>query len=324
MSNRNAKWAGALPSLDLLRGFEAAARNLSFTRAGEDLSITQSAVSRQIQALEERLGVPLFRRRHRALLLTEEGQRLYRAVAEALERIRRAVEQVADAAGGRQVSVSTSVGFASLWLIPRLAGFRETCPGVDVRVSATNVMVNLERERVDLAIRYCPPDLVPRGAVKLFDEDVYPVCSPRLLRNSKRPLVAPTDLRRHVLIHYDDPGVGRWPFSWDAWLEAEGIADLEPAGVLRFTQYDQAIQAAVEGQGVALGRSPLVQNLVRAKKLVVPLARTSASARSHYVVESKNVAGRPEVQAFLQWLQAQAERDRRWERASRARKHAAR
>lgn len=308
MSHRNAKSRSALPSLDLLKGFEAAARNLSFTKAAEELFVTQSAVSRQIQALEEQLGVALFQRRHRALLLTEEGQVLYRAASEMLERLRRAVEQVSEAAGGKMLSVSTTEGFASLWLIPRLAEFRKTCPGVDVRISATNRIVSLERERIDLAIRYCAPGLALEGALKLFGEEVFPVCSPRLLKNRAKPLAAPADLKHHVLIDFEDPA-GRWPFSWRAWLEAEQMADLEPAGVLRVSHYDQVIQAALGAQGVAVGRNPLVRRFIREGSLVAPFAKTAVSSRAYYVVESKNAAARPEVRAFVAWLAANAERD---------------
>ncbi|MBI2312497.1 MAG: transcriptional regulator GcvA [Betaproteobacteria bacterium] len=309
MSKRNAKKGLANPSLDLLRGFEAAARHLSFTKAGEELFITQSAVSRQIQALEERLGVHLFQRRHRSLLLTEEGQVLYRATAEALERLRRALEQVTEAGGAKQVSVTTTAGFASLWLIPRLAGFRAACPGVDVRISATNAVLNLERERIDVAIRYFSPERIDPDAVKLFGEEVSPVCSPRLLKDRSRPLAVPADLRHHVLIHFEDPKAFRWPVVWQAWLEAEGVGDIEPAGVLHFSQYDQVIQAAVEGQGVALGRFPLMRRMIREGKLVAPFSRVASPARGYFVVRSKHAGGRPEVQAFIDWLVAEAEKD---------------
>src|SRR6266478_6382809 len=156
-----------LPSLDLLKGFEAAARNLSFTKAASELFVTQSAVSRQIQALEEQLGVALFRRHHRELRLTEEGQTLYKTTGEVL----RLVRDVAGRLGARtagMLTVTTTVSFAALWLVPRLNDFRRLHPAIDMRLAATNRIQDLEREGFDLAIRYCTPKAAGSGAVRLF------------------------------------------------------------------------------------------------------------------------------------------------------------
>ena len=177
-----------LPPLDLIQGFEAAARNLSFTKAAEELFITQSAVSRQIRALEEHLSVPLFERRHRALVLTEQGRTLQRAAGELLERLQEVTDRLRTAGATRQLTVTTTSGFASLWLIPRLRTFTARHPSVDVRISATYEMLNLERSLVDVAVRYCRDDKAPPGAVRLFGEDLLPVCSPSLLEISGRPL----------------------------------------------------------------------------------------------------------------------------------------
>src|SRR6202051_476318 len=178
----------SLPQLGFIQGFEAAARNLSFTKAAEELFITQSAVSRQIKALEEHLGVALFERRQRALALTEGGHVLYRVATDVLERLQAAADQLRAAGRTRQLSLTTTTGFASLWLIPRLQRFTSLHPDVDVRISATTEALNLERSLIDLAIRYCKPESVPEGAVKLFGEEVIPVCSRALLRDKARPL----------------------------------------------------------------------------------------------------------------------------------------
>ena len=167
-----------LPPLDLLEAFEAAARHLSFTRAGDELALTQSAVSRQIAALEERLGVALFQRLHRALRLTEAGLRLQRATADVLQRLHAVTDELRQAQRQKTVVVTTTPGFAGLWLIPRLAAFLALRPDVDVRVSASYSLVQLEREGVDLAIRYCTAENAGPQAVKLFGESVTPVCSP--------------------------------------------------------------------------------------------------------------------------------------------------
>src|SRR5216683_2311645 len=167
----------SLPQLGFIQGFEAAARNLSFTKAAEELFITQSAVSRQIKALEDHLGVALFERRQRALTLTESGHALYRVATDVLERLQAAADQLRASGRARQLSVTTTTGFASLWLIPRLQRFTRLHPDIDVRISATTTIINLERSLVDLAVRYCKPDSVPEGAAKLFGEEMIPVCS---------------------------------------------------------------------------------------------------------------------------------------------------
>src|SRR4249920_818535 len=183
-----------LPDLDLLAGFEAAARHLSFTKAGEELFLTQSAVSRQIKELEDQLGVELFHRRHRAQT------------------------------GRKALSVTTTNSFAALWLIPRLAGFTRTHPDVEVKIMAETRVQDLERDGLDIAIRHGPPSLAGPNAIRLFGERVFPVCSPKLLK--KQPLRAPADLQNHCLLQYSDPD-GRHPWlHWRSWLEVAGVPDL--------------------------------------------------------------------------------------------------
>lgn len=318
MRTRNAKLRLPLPSLDLLKGFEAAARNLSFTLAGEELFLTQSAVSRQVKAIEEQLGVALFERRHRALLLTESGQLLYRTAADVLRQLEETTARLRRADAPRMVSVTTFPAFASLWLIPRLGDFRGQHAGIDVRVSTSDQILDLKRERFDVAIRYCAPEAAPGGAVRLFGEEVYPVCSKALLRLRDRPLAKPEDLRHHVLLQLDDAPT-RWPWlDWSVWLRATGVADLKPAGMLRFSQSDQLIQAALDGQGVALGRSPLVKRLIREGRLAVPFDRSSASSRAYFLVIESGAAQREEVRHFCDWLQETAKRDADEERRSAA------
>ena len=170
-----------LPPLNFISGFEAAARNLSFTRAADELFITQSAVSKQIKALEEDLGVALFERRTRELVLTREGRALYRVASELLEWLQQATDKIRVGAGNRQLAITASTGFTSLWLIPRLKRFRKLHPNIDVRISATVEILNLERSLLDVAIRYIKPDAAPEGAIRLFDHVALPVCSPKLL-----------------------------------------------------------------------------------------------------------------------------------------------
>jgi len=306
MQKSNAKQQPRLPSLDLLKGFEAAARLLSFTKAGEELYLSQSAVSRQIQELEEQLGVSLFQRRHRALALTEAGQTLYAAAAQALATMRAVTDRLRAGRGRQTLAVTTTQSFASLWLIPRLAGFTRKHPELDVRISADTRVLDLERDGLDLAIRHGPAKMAGSGALRLFGESVFPVCSPKLMNDAKKPLREPQDLRHHVLLQYDDPD-GRHPWMhWKTWLEVERLTELRPAGNLVFSGYDQIIPAAIAGHGVALGRSPLVRKALAAGELVAPFKRSADPSRAYYAILSKHSEGRPEVADFVAWLKEEA------------------
>jgi DNA-binding transcriptional LysR family regulator len=294
-----------LPPLDQLEAFEAAARHLSFTRAADELALTQSAVSRQIAALEAFFGVPLFRRLHRALRLSEEGVLLQRTVVDVLNQLHQVSGELRGTARPKTVVVTTTAGFAGLWLIPRLAGFTSTHPDVDVRISASYAVVNLNRDGVDVAIRYSTQEAAGDEGVHLFGEEVLPVCSPRLLRDRTRPLKTPEDLRHHCLLHLES-GPNAQMLEWPPWLRAMKIEGLKPASVLHFSMYDQMIHAAIDGQGVALGRLPLVNRLLAQRKLVAPFKKSVVSPRSYFLFQSDASRKKPEVREFLAWLQAEA------------------
>ena len=298
-----------VPSLDFVQGFEAAARNLSFTKAAEELFLTQSAVSRQVKALEGDLGVALFERRHRALVLTQDGEALYRVATDVLGRLQAATDQFKTNRGGLQLAITTTTGFAALWLIPRLKRFTLSHPDIDVRISATDVAVNLDRGLIDIAIRYCTREAVPARAIPLFGEEILPVCSPTLAGNPSAPLKIPSDLRHHALLHFDYPGMQRTWFDWGTWLTALGIGDLKPAGTIHFSQYDQLIQAAISGNGVALGRLPLLQEVIRSGALVAPFEKTVTGTRGYFVLTSEHAAKKHIVSEFCDWLQAEAQAD---------------
>jgi len=295
-----------LPPLELLLAFEAAARHLSFTKAGGELALTQSAVSRQIQALEQSLGSKLFERRTRALLLTESGQRLYQVAQGVLAELHEATLKLRGAAAVRTVTVTTTPGFASLWLIPRLNSYLQGHAGVDVRISASYETVNLERDGLDLAIRYAKSADM-EGERPLFEENVIPVCSPALAADASRPLREPADLRAHVLLHMDDAKIS-W-MEWNLWLHAHGLRNLQPAGSLQFNQYDQLVQAAINGQGVALGRLPLLRRLLKEKALVTPFRKSVVSSRGYYLVRSARAAGKRDVAEFEAWLLEETKKD---------------
>ncbi|WP_253261794.1 LysR substrate-binding domain-containing protein [Ramlibacter montanisoli] len=290
--------------LDLLHTFEAAARHLSFTRAGEELFLSQSAVSRQVQQLEESVGAPLFERRHRALALTEAGRIMRRAVEDSLERLRDAAARVRSSTGRRQVTLTCTPGFASFWLIPRLARFTAGHPEVDVRIAATLDLVDLERGNVDLAVRFVPS--TEGSGPLLFEEEVQPMCAPQLLRDRSRPLKTPRDLEQHTLLTVEMRDASL-TVDWDPWLQLMGLASVHMAHTLRFTQYAEAVAAAVAGQGIVIGRLPLLADLVRQKKLVAPFRSPAASRRGYFVTLAPQAVHNPSARAFADWLVAEAE-----------------
>jgi DNA-binding transcriptional LysR family regulator len=293
-----------LPPLDLIQGFEAAARTLSFTKAAEELFITQSAVSRQIRALEEHLGVTLFERRPRSLALTDQGRILQGAATEFLERLQDTTNRLRTAASAPHLTVTTTGGFASLWLIPRLRMFTALHPDVDVRISASYKAVNLERDLVDVAVRYCKAEEAPQDAVRLFGEELFPICSPALQSDNAHPIRTLGDLQHHALLHIDG---AMGPLDWDTWLAAQGQPGLKPAASIRFDSYEQMIQAAVGGQGVAMGIGRLVSGLLDAGRLVAPFSKSMIGARAYFVIRSAHTRNRKHVQAFVDWLTAEAE-----------------
>ncbi|RQO50444.1 LysR family transcriptional regulator [Variovorax sp. KBW07] len=294
--------SGELPPLELLRSFEAAARRLSFTLAAGELHLTQSAVSRQIQQLEASLGVLLFERRHRALALTEAGGVLQRAVTDSLERLRDATARVRASAAPRQVAITTTPGFASLWLIPKLVRFTGTHPQVDVRVSATLDVLDLDASRLDLAVRFAP---IGRGVgPALFEESVIPLCAPQVAA-SLREL---SDFSRLTLLTIEYPDHSEAPTTdWEPWLKVMGLEDLRMKSTLRFSQYADAVAAAVAGQGVVIGRLPLLRELLRDGRLVAPLGEGAASHRGYFIEMSRRAAGNRDAQDFAQWLRDEAE-----------------
>jgi len=209
----------------------------------------------------------------------------------------------------RLLTVTTTVSFAALWLVPRLARFRKVRPGIDVRLAAGNELANLERDRIDVAIRFMEPRAAPAGALPLTGEEAFPVCSPALLRDRARPLKKPADLARHVMLHFDDPA-GQWPWlSWNQWLDVFHLTDMKPAGVAHYSHYDQLIQAAIEGEGVALGRTPLVERLLKSGALVAPFKDRVAATREYFIIVAPHAAARPQVQRFVAWLQQEIRRE---------------
>lgn len=294
-----------LPPLELLTAFEAAARHLSFTKAAAERFLTQSAVSRQIKALEDDLGVALFRRRHRALVLTDEGARLHAAVRTALNELRKEVARIRAPQRREVVALTTTPGLAALWLIPRLSEFLRAHPAIDVRIDTSLERRDLNAEGFDLAIRYARVGAI--AGTQLFREVTLPICAPALAKSRERPLKKPADLRQHTLLQITVPPGAGVPLEWQPWLQAVGLGDLEPAATLSFSNYDSAIAAALAGQGVALGRRPLIDRLLRSRKLIAPFKGDAvASERAYFLVLTPAARSRPAVRALEEWLLAQA------------------
>lgn len=289
-----------LPPLDLLLAFESAARHLSFTRAAAERFVTQSAVSRQIRALEDDLGVALFARQHRALVLTPAGEKLLLACQSMLAQMRRTVSALRAPSAREVLALSTTPSFASLWLIPRLRSFTQDNPGVDVRLDASYEVRDLSADGFDLAVRYQRADA--KDGDRLFSESMLPVCAPALLRAKQPPLKSPADLHAHTLLQIEGMPSSGMPMEWQSWLQSNGLPDLEPRSVLTFSSYNEVITAALEGQGVALGRRPLIDALLRQRRLVAPFGDARQTAKAYFVITDPASRARPAVRAFEAWL----------------------
>lgn len=291
-----------LPPLDLLVSFEAVARLGSITRAAAERFITQSAMSRQVQALEADLGTPLFKRQHRALALTAAGAKLLASCTPLLAQLRETLAAIRAPHAREVLALTTTPAFASLWLIPRLASFTRDHPGVDVRIDAGFEKRDLQRDGFDLAVRYGPAN--SGGGRRLFSEAVVPVCSPSLVKQAARPLSKPSDLARHTLLQIS-AGTGGMPVEWETWSQSQGLPAVQPASTLTFSNYNEAIGAALAGQGVALGRRPLIDELLRQRKLVVPFGQGTATERAYFLL-TLGSAQRPAAKAMAVWLIEQA------------------
>ncbi|MHC8508199.1 MAG: transcriptional regulator GcvA [Rhodospirillales bacterium] len=288
-----------LPPLTALRAFEAAARLLSFTRAADELHVTQAAVSHQVKALEDHLGTALFRRVHRGLLLTDAGQTLLPHMTEALDIISAAVESLNRRRRTHQINITTLDSLTASWLMPRLVRFRMNHPGIDINISTYDGLTDLQAEGFDLGIRYGDGAWRRVDARPLMTEEIFPVCAPKLLENSPA-LKAPSDLRRFTLLH--DEGTE----GWKAWLNAAGVNDIDVAHGLTFTHSNLVFQAAREGAGIALGRSVLVQDDLDAGRLARPLAFATPARRAYWMVTPKGVETRKDVRTLMDWLAAEA------------------
>lgn len=317
-----------------LRTFVAVARHLNFRAAAEELALTQSAVSRQIQALEHEIGTALFLRHTRSVALTSAGGTLLQACQTALDKIDSAVKHIRHSHGRKIVSISTWASFASMWLIPRLEIFQRSHPDIDIRIDATDLYVDLSTSDVDLALRYARPDQMNASAIRLFGEQITPVASRWLLQ--QQPILEIGDLRHCTLIESGD--IAKSPsldwLSWQRWLSHFGREGdtpgtgatatpntaaaatpqgpgLAPQRWLYFNYAYQNAQAALTGQGVALARLPLVaESLARGDLIEVLPHMRLQTPLAYWLLAAPNATRKPEVAAFCEWLQAEARQTR--------------
>lgn len=293
-----------LPPLDALRGFVAVARRMSITQAANDLCLTQSAVSRQIQALEDYLGTPVLVRKHRAIALTEEGERLMALSSPWMDRLSEFTRSVRHNGRARPVTITASFGVTALWVLPKLAAFQDANPNIDVRVAANNRVLDLKQEGIDLAIRYAREADVPSGAIKLFGERVVPMASKAVAARAFRN---PRALLNEVLLEYDEPQARPW-LRWSEWLASAGMEDAKPKAYLHCNQYNQLVQLAVDGHGVALGRVALVLPMLADGRLVaMPASKIGESDYAYWLIEAMPDS-RPEVAVFREWLISEVRR----------------
>lgn len=284
-----------LPPLSALRAFEAAARHRSFSRAADELNLTHGAVSRAVRQLEDTLGVDLFVRSTRLVKPTEAAEAYAREVRELLDRLAAATKRVAGDHASNVLNVSTLDSFAARWLLPRLHRFRAAHPDIDLRLSASEWMVDFINDDFHLAIRYGRGVYPNVEAELLMKEDVAPVCSPALLQGP-HALTTPENLRYHTLIH-DDLRV-----SWAMWLKAAGVEGVDATRGPAFESSSHCVQAAIQGEGVALGRSALVRDEIAAGRLVRPFALSLPAHLDYHVVYPPGALATPKVKAFRDWL----------------------
>jgi LysR family glycine cleavage system transcriptional activator len=303
-----------LPPLNALRAFEAIARHLSFARAADELHVTPAALSHQIRALEEQLGLPLFHRRTRAIELTDAGRLIYPGLHAAFESVRGAMAQLDRARDVNVLVISATPGLVAKWLMPRLWRFLHAHPDIDARVSASMKVADFATEGVDLAIRLSKGDHPELHVEKLFDDSVLPLCSPRLVEQG---LCSAADLPRFPLIHYDIPMSMRAPPLWADWFAVAGLQRDATRG-LKVNVADHALDAAVAGAGVSLSFKLIASDDVHSGRLVSPFGPELPLAFGYHFVCPKGHEKRPSVRMFRDWLFAEmAETKGKWENTAR-------
>lgn len=296
-----------LPSLNALRAFEAAARHLSLTKAAGELNVTPAAISHQIKALEADLGVTLLRRVKGEFLLSEAAQSALPVLRGGFDQLAEAARRLRSDYARHFLTISVGPTFASAWLVRRLGGFKEAFPEIDVRLDTTDQMADFTRQGVDVAIRFGQGRYPELEALRLFDEVIYPVCSPALLARGPQ-LETPADLAGHTLLHVEWNRQQDETLDWRLWLQAAGAGQVDDSRGPRFSHTSLALQAAVEGQGLALGSDSLASDDLAAGRLVRPFEVTLPVNFAYYLVYPRETAERPKIAAFRDWILAETAR----------------
>ncbi len=296
--------ARRLPPLNALRAFEASGRLLSFAKAAEELNVTPPAISHQVRQLEDTLGVPLFRRMTRKVALTEQGRAALPIVSEAFERMADAVALLEGQSEGGPLTVSVAPSFAAKWLVPRVESFAAAHPDIDLRISASIALTDFRTDDVDVAIRFGRGDYRGVKLDKLVSEVIAPLCSPALAAGAN-PLNSPADLVHHTLLHDDSAAaLGTGP-DWSMWLKLAGHQEIDASRGVRFSYPDHALAAAIDGQGVVLGRLSLAGRDLAEGRLVQPFGQELPTEFSYFLVRPDRGPDSPKVAAFRDWILAE-------------------
>jgi len=293
-----------LPSLNALKAFEATARQESFTKAAHELCVTQGAVSQQVKGLEDELGVRLFRRERQRLVITDAGRTYLEVVRDAFDRLAMGTERLLQRQKSGALTITTSPNFAAKWLVHRLGRFSDTHPGIDLRVSASIQHVDFAREDIDLALRHGDGQWPGMHVTRLCTEELFPVCSPRLL-SGRGALRSPRDIKHHTLLHTNSTN------DWTSWLGKAGVDGIDFKRGIVFNQASMAIDAAVDGQGIALARTALASWDLISGRLVRPFVQALEAPYAFWIVCPKSAADLPKISTFRDWLLKEAEEDAR-------------
>ena len=293
-----------LPSLNALKAFEAAARQESFSKAANELCVTQGAVSQQVKGLEGELGVRFFRRERQRLVITEAGRAYLEVVRDAFDRLAMGTEHLLQRQKSGTLTITTSPNFAAKWLVHRLGHFSEAHPGIDLRVSASVQHIDFAREDIDLAIRHGDGSWPGMHVTRLCTEELFPVCSPQLVRG-RSPLRLPSDIQHFTLLHTNDTD------GWAHWLKRVAVTGVDFKRGIVFNQASMTIDAAVDGQGIALARTALAAADLLSGRLVRPFQQTLEAPYAFWIVCPKSSAELPKISTFRAWLLKESADDTR-------------
>ncbi|MAN80618.1 MAG: LysR family transcriptional regulator [Magnetovibrio sp.] len=294
-----------LPPLNALRAFESAARHLSMSRAADELHVTPAAISHQVKGLEEFLGMQLFHRQQRGLALTETGAAYLPGLREGFEKIQAATQALYDSEATGPLTVSVTPTFAAKWLVHRLEKFTNLHPEIQVMLVATSLKVRFDMGEADVAVRYGPGNYVGCRVDKMFEEEVYAVCAPELM-SGKNPIREPRDLLNHTLLHPVQQDLDDSFPTWEMWLRGHGVRTEGPIPGPNISPHWMLVEAAVNGQGVALVKASVAERDLETGRLVRPFAETIPVAHAYWLISPEDTADKPKVKAFREWIMAEA------------------